>query len=40
MVDTISAFTGEMVDFLQKPYKPDQLLGKIRDIMAEKSTRP
>ncbi len=38
--DTISAFTGEMVEFLQKPYTPNQLLGKIRDIMAGNAARP
>jgi two-component system cell cycle sensor histidine kinase/response regulator CckA len=30
--DTISAFTGDAVGFLQKPYRPEQLLAKIREM--------
>lgn len=32
--DTVSAFTGDGVDFLQKPYRPDQLLARLRKLMA------
>ena len=28
--DTFAEFTGDAIDFLQKPYRPDQLLSRIR----------
>ncbi len=32
--DTAAAFAGEAVEFLQKPYKPSQLLTRLRDLVA------
>jgi two-component system cell cycle sensor histidine kinase/response regulator CckA len=37
--DTIASFTGDDVAFLQKPYKPDGLMRRVREILATATTR-